>query len=216
MKKEITYVKSSVTGGHLAFKSETAKIPFCNPMRECMSIELNDDDIVADVGAYVGEYSMYAARQGVKKVISYEATPETFELLKQNTAKYNNVEVHNLAVVGDDRKECLLFLSKGVGVTNSIAKTARKMSSISVPAINYTDAIKDATVVKIDVEGAEYGFDIIQPHLRAIILEFHPLTKKDWKEMAYNIMNKIEQAGFKSLVYPTFKNGWALNSSWVR
>ena len=45
--------------------------------------------------------------------------------------------------------------------------------------------------MKIDVEGAEYNYNIIQPQLRAIILEFHPLTKKDWEGMAYNIMNKI-------------------------
>ena len=82
--------------------------------------------------------------------------------------------------------------------------------------MKYEEAIKEATVVKIDVEGAEYSYDIIQPQLRAIILEFHPLTKKDWKGMAYNIMNKIEDAGFKPIIYPTFKNGWALNSSWIR
>jgi hypothetical protein len=48
--------------------------------------------------------------------------------------------------------------------------------------------------VKIDVEGAEYGYDIIKPNLRAIILEFHPVTSNlsgglslKW-EKAYDIM----------------------------
>lgn len=216
MKKKIEYVKSSITGGHYAFKSETAKKPFCNPMGECISIELNNSDIVADIGAYVGEYSIYAARKGVKKVISYEATPDTFELLKQNTIKYNNIELNNLAVVGGLQKECFLYISKGLGATNSIAKTSRKASRIKVPTINYKDAISSATVVKIDVEGAEYWFDIVQPNLRAIILEFHPLVKRDWRLMANNIMDKIKAAGFQCIKYPTFKNGWAMNSSWLR
>tara|TARA_R110000824_G_scaffold253679_5_gene442676 strand:+ start:40 stop:687 length:648 start_codon:yes stop_codon:yes gene_type:complete len=214
--KKIAYVESSVTGGHYAFQTEKSKNPFCNPMGECKSIKLNSNDVVVDIGAYVGEYTMYAARQGVKKIISYEATPSTFDLLKKNTNKYNNVEIHNLAVVGDDRKECELFLSNGIGATNSIEKKLRKAGNIKVNAIRYEEAIKEATVVKIDVEGAEYDYDIIQPNLRAIILEFHPLTQKDWKGMAYLIMNRIKDAGFKAIVYPTFKNGWALNSSWIR
>ena len=213
---KIAYVENSITGGHYAFQTEKSKNPFCNPMGECKSIELNSNDIVVDVGAYVGEYTMYAARQGVKKVISYEATPDTFDLLKKNTNKYDNIEIHNLAVVGNNRKECELFLSSGIGATNSIEKKLRKSGNIKVNAMKYEEAIKEATVVKIDVEGAEYSYDIIQPQLRAIILEFHPLTKKDWKGMAYNIMNKIEDAGFKPIIYPTFKNGWALNSSWIR
>ena len=214
--KRITYIESSLTGGHYAFQTEKSNNAFCNPMGECKSIKLNSNDIVVDIGAYVGEYTMYAARQSVKKVISYEATPDTFALLEKNTNKYDNVEIHNLAVVGDNRKECELFLSNGIGVTNSIEKKIRKTGKIKINAIKYEEAIKEATVVKIDVEGAEYDYDIIQPNLRAIILEFHPLAKKDWKGMAYLIMNKIKDAGFKDIVYPTFNHGWALNSSWVR
>ena len=214
--KKITRVQSKLTGGHYAFQTEKSNKAFCNPMGECKSIKLNADDVVVDIGAYVGEYTMYAARQGVKKIISYEATPETFALLKKNTNKYDNVEVHNLAVVGDDRKECELFLSNGIGVTNSIEKKTRKIDKIKINAIKYEKAIKEATVVKIDVEGAEYNYNIIQPNLRAIILEFHPLEKKDWKGMAHLIMNKIKDAGFKAVVYPTFQHGWALNSAWEK
>ena len=214
--KKITYVKNSTTGGHYAFQSEKSSNAFCNPMGECKSIKLYEDDIVVDIGAYVGEYSMYAIRQGVKRVISYEATPDTFELLKRNTTKYDNIEIHNLAIVGDNRKECELFLSKGIGATNSIEKKDRKAGMIKVDAIKYENAIKEATVVKIDVEGAEYTYDIIQPNLRAIILEFHPLVNKDWKGMAYLIMSKLQDAGFRAIIYPTFKNGWALNSAWQK
>jgi len=213
---KVVYVKNSTTGGHFAFQTEKSKKPFCNPMTECKSIELKSDDIVVDIGAYVGEYTLYAARQGVKKVISYEATPNTFDLLSKNTKEYKNIQIHNAAIVGDDRKKCELFYSKGIGVTNSIEKKRSKAGMISVDAVKYEKAVENATVVKIDVEGAEYGYNIIQPNLRAIILEFHPLEKKDWKTMAFNIMNKIKDAGFQPIVYPTFQNGWALNSAWIR
>ena len=79
----------------------------------------------------------------------------------------------------------------------------------------YEKALQDATIVKIDVEGAEYNFDILQPNLRAIILEFHPLGN-DWKDRAIKIMNKIESSGFKNVIKPTFKSGWNLTGSWIK
>tara|TARA_R100001530_G_scaffold123496_1_gene91436 strand:- start:936 stop:1595 length:660 start_codon:yes stop_codon:yes gene_type:complete len=216
--KNVVYTNNKITGGHYAFQNP-GKNPFCNPMKECTSIELFADDVVADIGAYVGEYTMYAANQGVKRIKSYEATPNTFNLLQKNVSLIEssaNIDIHNLAVVGDDRKECELFLSKGIGVTNSIEKRRGKKGFIKIDTIRYEQAVKDCTVVKIDVEGAEYSYDIIQPNLRAIILEFHPLVNKDWQGKAYMIMEKLKSNGFKSIIYPTFKNGWSLNSSWIR
>ena len=108
------------------------------------------------------------------------------------------------------------FISKGIGVTNSIAKSRGKFKKIKVPTIRYEDAVKDATVVKIDVEGAEYMYEIIQPQLRAIILEFHPIVGKPWKRWAEEIMTKIERNGFVPIIRPTFESVWNLTGSWQR
>ena len=89
LKTDIFYINSKTTGGHYAFKTLKSVKPFENNMRECKSIKLQDSDIVVDIGAYVGEYSMYASRQGVKKVYSYEPTPRTFKLLKKNKTSKN-------------------------------------------------------------------------------------------------------------------------------
>jgi|TARA_R100000789_G_scaffold99953_2_gene108076 FkbM family methyltransferase len=208
------FVDSKVTGGHYAFQTKKSLKPFENNMRECKSIELNDSDIVADIGAYVGEYSMWASKNGAKKVLSYEPTPYTFEILSMN--KHSKMELFNFAVVGDDSKYVNLFISKGIGATNSIAKSHSKAGSVKVKAIRYEEAIKDATVVKIDVEGAEYTYDVIQPQLRAIILEFHPISQKPWKTWALNLIKKIENAGFKPVMTPTFNSGWSLTGSWEK
>jgi FkbM family methyltransferase len=213
-KNKVVYVDSSVTGGHYAFQTDRASKPFENNMRECKSIELNSSDVVADIGAYVGEYSRYAVRNGVKKVLSYEPTPATFKLLMKNALP--KMKLFNSAVVGNNDEYVDFYLSKGVGVTNSIAKSYKKAGKIRVKAINYKKAVKGVTVVKIDVEGAEYSYDIVQPHLRAIILEFHPLRKKPWKAYAEKIMKGIERAGFKPVIKPTFKSGWSLTGSWLR
>ena len=214
MDKKIVYVKNKNTGGHFCFQNEGSKLPFTNNMTECRSVKLLPTDIVADMGAYVGEFSILAMKSGVKKVYSYEPTPDTFEVLKKNVRP--NMNPINAAVVGDNAKTIDLYISSGIGVTNSIAKKARKKESIKVKAIKYEEALKDANVVKIDVEGAEYGFNIIQPQLRVIILEFHPIVGKNWQRKAFEIMSKIEQSGFIPIMKPKFKNGWDVSCCYVK
>ena len=208
----IRKINSNFTGGHYAIQSNKSSKPFTNPMGACKSIKLYPDDIVVDIGAFVGEYSLFASRF-VKRVVSYEASPDTFKVLKMNYR--TNIFPKNLAVVGDSRKQVRLFLSKGIGATNSIVNS--KKESVLVGAINYIDAVREATVVKIDVEGAEYDYAIIQPQLRAIILEFHPRSDdKDWLK-ANEIMAQLRSNGFRpTYKIPRFLNGWDTNSAWVK
>ncbi len=210
----VQFVPSKVTGGHYAFLPEKAKTPFTNKLTEARTITLGPEDVVADIGAYVGEYGLYAIRNGAGRVKCYEPTPVTFDLLCINVG--DTIETYNLAVVGDDSTTVRLNISSGIGVTNSIAKSARKVGYIEVPAIRYEDAVRDATVVKIDVEGAEYSYNILQPHLRAFILEFHPMTGFDWKAKAEQIMTDIEAAGYVSTCRPTWRNGFDCHGAWVR
>jgi FkbM family methyltransferase len=210
---KVVFINDPFTGGHYAIQKENSKNAFRNPMQSCKSVVLRPDDVVVDIGAYVGEYALYASKF-VKQVFAYEASPLTFEILKKNAKP--NIEMINKAVVGDDSTKVALYLSKGIGATNSIAKKQNKSSLIVVDAINYKEAVKNATVVKIDVEGAEYDYEIIQPNLRAIILEFHPIAGANWKENANRIMKEIAMAGFKPLMIPKFRNGWDTNSAWVK
>ncbi len=60
------------------------------------------------------------------------------------------------------------------------------------------------------------GFGIIQPQLRAILLEFHPIAKQPWLIWAKKIMQQLEDADFIAVKMPQFKHGWDLTGSWVR
>jgi len=214
--KNIQFVKSGITGGHYAFQSEKSDKPFTNKLTEAMLVELRPDDVVVDIGAYVGEYSLYAAQQGVKKVFAYEPTLATFKMLDKNTRKFPKIKPINAAVVGRSINSVELYVSQGIGVTNSIAKERGKAKTVTVPAVHYTKITKGATVVKIDCEGAEYEFDIIQPSLRAIILEFHPIVGVNWQSNAVQIMMAIRKSGFKPLIEPKFENGWDMHGAWVK
>jgi len=206
------FIKNKFTGGHFALQTKTANSPFTNPMSVYRKLKLQSTDIVVDIGAYVGEYSLFAINQGVKKVIAYEPTPNTFTILCMNQKP--NMEIYNCAVIGSKEKTVNLYLSKGIGVTNSTTKIKKEF--ITVPAILFDTAVKTATIVKIDCEGAEYSFNLIQKHLRGIIIEFHPLVNTPWKKQARQIMQNIESVGFTAIHTPQFKHGWDLTGCWVK
>jgi len=188
------------------------KKPFHCPSKEMLSIKLDSRDIVADIGAYTGQYAMICAKAPVKEVRSYEPTPRSFSVLE----KYNepNLKVFNLAVVGNDDKQREFYISCGIGVTNSLIEK-RKSTKLMVNCINYDDVIKDCTVVKIDIEGGEYECNLIQPHIRAYIIDFHRVGK-DWLDKSKKIIQELNDLGYICIIEPNFNCGWTQAGSWVK
>lgn len=185
--------------------------PFVPPMKECNSIELNSDDIVVDIGAYAGTYSVKAARSGVRKVIAYEPTPYIFKILRMNLEP--NMEIYEQAVSNEFCKKTF-YLSKGIGVTNSLVPSNSKIP-ITVDCLPYSYAIQNATVVKIDIEGGEYYIDdLIQDHVRAYIIDFHKAPK--WISKAEAIIGQLIDKGYKEVISPDWSNGWTQAGSWKK
>jgi FkbM family methyltransferase len=215
MKNKQTYALvqgGNVPGGHRVICSK-GKNPIITSMKECNSIPLRYSDVVVDIGAYVGTYAIRCARFPVKKVIAYEPTPFSFEVLSKT--KLINLKLHQKAVVGNDMKRVDLSISTGVGMTNSLVMTGGKKEMISVKAINYVKAVKDASIVKIDVEGAEYDYPIVQSHVRAYIIDFHRVDKY-WVEKAKNIISDLINAGYETVIEPNFSGRGIHSGSWIK
>lgn len=207
-----------VPGGHYVL-DDGERRPFIPPTRELHAIPLRTTDVVADIGAYVGTYSVIAARRPVRLVRAFEPTPRTFSVLERNLQ--SNILATRAAVIGDDRRIVDLYVSSGIGVTNSLVLDRRKPETISVAAFNYLDAVRDATVVKVDIEGGEYDLPIVadaeaRPELRGVILDFHPVPGVDWLSLADQIMSGLEAAGFAAIIRPSFKSGWNVGGAWIR
>ena len=119
-------------------------------------------NIVFDIGAHIGKYTVEAARKvGTEgKVISIEPCPPNFAMLKENISlnHLKNVELVNMAAW--NCSEQLKFFI-GVSSAQGGAYTNYGLSSIMVKAERIDKIIADAKLshvdwVKIDVEGAEY------------------------------------------------------------
>lgn len=206
--------KGGVPGGHYVLGYDGKSDVHVPSMRECHSVALRYSDVVVDIGAWCGTYALWAARLPVKRVVAYEPTPATFEILART--KLPNFTPRREAIVGDDRKSVELHLSAGIGVTNSLVVARPKAAVERVPARRYEEAVLGASVVKIDVEGAEYGYDLVQPGIRALIVDFHPIAKRDWVLDAEKMISKIEGAGFRPIIRPSWKSGWNRAGSWIR
>jgi len=134
---------------------------------------LRPNDLFADVGAYIGAYSLLAASCGAR-VIAIEANPEAFAVLSENI-KLNGLTITAVNVGASDREEVLnLTLQRQHNLGGSSFMTVGGGESVSVRCKPLQEIAPLADVMKIDVEGMELR--VLQPYLerhlpRAIILE---------------------------------------------
>lgn len=147
------------------------------------AVQLHKGDLVVDIGAHIGGYSVKAAKLGAR-VIAYEASPRNYELLVKNLVinECSKVKTYNVAVASKDGK-IELNLDPKWTAQNSIYPVPYLREKISIPCVNLNtvftrDGLKRIDVLKLDVEGAEYDILLNSrssylKKVRRIIIEFH-------------------------------------------
>jgi len=152
-------------------------------------------DIVVDLGANVGQFTIFLSRiVGNKgKVYAFEPDPRNFLILKQRIKKFNNVVVENKAV-NEKSSKLILFLHEDKSQTSLFDKS-KSISAIEVDSVSLDEYFKDITkniaLIKMDVQGAEFsilrGAKNLLKRVKAIIFEFEPglikLANEDPKEL---------------------------------
>ena len=137
-----------------------------------------EGDIVIDVGAHIGPYTLVASKSvGLKgKVVAIEAAPDNFDILNRNIQlnKMTNVITLNYAAYSKENKIKLYLLTKGEEesshtifntVVTERAHNEKKFVEVQANTLDYLlqlSGIKHEQVnwIKIDVEGAE--FDVLK------------------------------------------------------
>ena len=158
-------------------------------------------DIVVDVGAYIGTYTLMAAKMVKQKgrVVAIEPDPENFRQLLLNISlnKIRNV-IPICAAVADTDGSTAFFVSKEK-TGSSIARVPEKLEGIiTVPTVKL-DTIVDKFALsridwlKIDVEGGEAlvlrGASKTLEITRRLIIEVWPRNKRE-------VYNVLRQYGF--------------------
>lgn len=154
-----------------------------------LSIGVND--IVVDIGANVGIFSIFAAKKTSNFVYAYEPFPQSFENIKKNAKNnsLNNIKVFNQAVssrigeaklyIADQDSGNLLF---DYNLKGRLKKYI-KVKTITLEKIFRSQKLSKIDFLKIDCEGSEGDIFLSTPdeifkNIYQIAIEFHDNVSK--------------------------------------
>lgn len=152
--------------------------------------KIKKDDVVIDIGAHIGAFSIFAARQvGVNGVVyAFEPLPKNFDVFQKNIIlnNMNNIIISDKAI--DSKKgDKVLYNNYDENSASPSFFTDYGFGEVLVNTITLDDVLLDNNInhidfLKIDCEGAEYdilmnlsdkAFNIIDK----IVLEYHLIDK---------------------------------------
>ncbi|CAB1274476.1 FkbM family methyltransferase [Candidatus Nitrosacidococcus tergens] len=166
---------------------------------------LKKDDLIIDVGANIGSYSIIAGSLDAR-CISFEPIPNTYKHLKDNIAInsfQDKVQCYNMGL-GDTNGN--LFFTSSLGPTNKVVgeQSVADIPTVLVRVCKLDDFIEDSkpTAIKIDVEGFEENVlkgaseTLNSDSLLVVIIETFGSPKFDSLMLGY---------GFKPFTYSPFE-----------
>lgn len=156
------------------------------------------DKVVMDCGANVGGFVSKSCVDGAKEVYCFEPEPFNVSVLKENIdilkQKFKtNITLIDAALIGSNEDNITFNISgaKTSACSGTVIKTRRSIP-LSVKAVNFWNELEriKPQIVKIDVEGGEYGFltKEFPDYVEEVALELH-----GWRTESYNqMMSYIE------------------------
>jgi FkbM family methyltransferase len=164
------------------------KETFLDRFYEKYGYPIQPDWKIIDIGAGIGEYTIYAAAlsQPRGQVFAFEPFPESFHIMRENLQmnKLQNVRIFNEAI-GAETGELVLDLAGGepLQFQSHHQKVTDAGTGLSVKSFSLKDALKETgmetcDLLKLDCEGAEYSilFTTLPStleHIQRIIMEYH-------------------------------------------
>ncbi|MFA6073340.1 MAG: FkbM family methyltransferase [Candidatus Woesearchaeota archaeon] len=153
--------------------------------------KINEKDIIVDVGAQIGIFSVYAASIAKKgKVYSLEPMPENFEMLKINSKlnKLKNIIPINYALSDKNGKETMFLDDLNTGGHSLVnsgktwSKNKINIQSMSFDKFVTSHKIKKIDFLKMDCEGSEYKIffnasNATLKKIQKISMEYHNLDE---------------------------------------
>jgi len=173
--------------------------------------EINDKDIVIDVGAHIGLFSLFASQFCKKgKIFSFEPIKENFELLKKNIEinEITNITFFNEAI-SDKTSKMTLYQNEDEAGHSKFVKTSKSMEVNSKSFKEFLDErkIDSYDLLKLDCEGSEYEIiESLPPNyfekLKKIIIEYHLADTEP--DLIKNLKLKLVNLSYKISIKPLF------------
>jgi len=150
-------------------------------------LALKDKDLVLDIGASIGWFSLVLSTGARPRIYAFEPSPQTYRLLAENILlndKGNVIPVNMAVDESGGRKPLFLYKDCNQG-RHSLIKAPKHISSVEVASVSLDDFIsrnalegKAVKLLKIDTEGGELrvlkGAERTLPRVANILSEFTP------------------------------------------
>lgn len=170
-------------------------------------LSIGSEDIVVDIGAHQGVFTLLAASMTRNTVYAFEPLPDNCKFIKRNIDinGFNNVRINEMAV-SDSAGSGKLFLKTASSQMGTFLPPLKHQTGqnihIDVPFTTLKQIIDDNKIeqidfLKMDCEGAEGSILKSTPidylkRIKKIALEFHPNSILGQSE----IYRLLESAGF--------------------
>lgn len=153
--------------------------------------DVKQGDVVVDIGASVGPFTVSALKKGATKVYAVEPSEELMETIMRNTEEYSDKVVYiNKAITGDDKEWVNVFCA------------TKEFESVLFKDFIADNKIEKIDFLKIDCEGGEYdifteeNIDFLTNKVGFIAAEFHLRCHG----------GRSKFRNFRNTILPYFKN----------
>jgi len=172
-------------------------------------------DVVLDIGAYVGMFTVKAARLvgATGKVIAVEPSPENYNLLEQNCEGLGNVALFKGAIMSTSGRG-RLYYSRSAAANSLVIRAKRyvEVETIALDELASEFGIDKVDFIKLDAEGAELEVlvgaqKVLERGVRLAIAAYHT-TAEGQQELGeirrflhsshYTV---VESKGLRSYIY---------------
>lgn len=174
--------------------------------------------VVFDVGAFIGLFSMFSARQA-RQVICYEPLERTRRRLTENL-RLNHIEnvtirpygVGNTAGVLDMTFDPLMpggaSVSSAIasGIASGPAVVRQRIEIVTLDEDIAAEGLPIPAMIKIDIEGFELdalqgAVQLLQTHHPALYIEMHGETMREKLDKADAIVRFLSQLGYRRILH---------------
>jgi len=155
-------------------------------------MSIKENDVVVDIGAHIGTFSVFAAKKGAQ-VISYEPIYNNYKLAIYNISINdfsNKIRLFNIGVAGKVGNKRFYIFKNMWEATNMYAVSEKyiECKCIDLKSIFINNEINTINYLKLDCEGAEYEILFSTPRrylnkIMQIALEYHAHEKYNYIQL---------------------------------